>query len=134
MLVMWFGWAAVFFVYFRQGDFLAKTEVVVRALIRGSCLELLIAMPTHALVYRRDTDDCTCARGSYTGLVFGVTVLLWAFGPGLVLLALREKQRREPILRQLCPKCGAPLAAASAAGAGCPQCGWRHAPETPHAG
>jgi len=132
MLALWIVWALVFFVYFRQGDFLAKTEVIVRALIRGSCLELLIAIPTHALVYRRDTDDCYCARGSYTGLVFGVAVLLWAFGPGLVLLALRERQRREPILRQLCPQCGAPLAAPGASASGCFQCGWRPAPESLH--
>ena len=85
-------------------------------------MELLVAIPTHAFVYRRD-DDCYCVRGSYTGIVFGLTVLLWAFGPGLVLLAWREKQRREPVLRNLCPKCGTPLAPAGEAEATCPTCG-----------
>ena len=123
MLAVWIAWAGVFFVYFRRGDFLAKTEVVVRTLIRGSCLELLIAIPTHGFAYRRVTDDCYCVRGSYTGLVFGSAVLLWAFGPGLALLYWREKERREPILQRLCPQCGARLDPAAAPGSPCPNCG-----------
>ncbi len=126
----WLVWSVLFFAYFRQGDFLVKTEVVVRSLIRGSGLELLIAIPTHALVYRRDGDDCYCIRGSYTGLVFGAAVLLWAFGPGLVLLFLREKQRREPILQHRCPQCGAPLDA-SVPGGSCPAM-WTGAGEIMH--
>ena len=92
-------------------------KVVVRALIRGSCLELLIAIPTHGFAYRRVTNNCYCGLGSYTGLVFGSAVLLWAFGPGLALLYWREKARREPILRRLCPRCGANL---NAGPCGCP--------------
>ncbi len=122
MLVAWAGWFVVFFVYFRRGDFLAKAEILVRALIRGSCLELILAIPTHAFVYRRNGDDCYCARGSYTGLVFGTAVLVWAFGPGLVLLLWREKQRREPILQRLCPQCGSSLDPVVVPGSVCPQC------------
>jgi hypothetical protein len=123
MLGVWAVWSGVFFVYFRQGDFLAKAEGVVRTLIRGSCLELLIAIPTHAFVYRRGSHDCYCERGSYTGLVFGAAVLLWAFGPGLVLLFWREKQRREPVLQRLCPQCGAILDPATTPESPCPHCG-----------
>ncbi len=121
MLLLWAGWCIVFFIYFRQGDFLARAEVVVRTLIRGSCLELLIAIPTHALVYRR--SECYCERGSYTGVVFGFAALLWAFGPGLMLLYLREKQRRTPILQRLCPRCGGRLDPASTPLGACPHCG-----------
>ena len=123
MLAAWAGWSVVFFVYFRHGEFLGRAEVVVRTLIRGSCLELFIAIPTHAFVYRRTNDECYCARGSYTGLVFGTAVLVWAFGPGLALLFWREKQRREPILQRLCPQCGAALDPAAAPGTPCPRCG-----------
>jgi hypothetical protein len=122
MIAVWIAWGFVFWVYFRRGDFLAKSEVVVRALIRGSCLELLVAIPTHGFAYRRVTNDCYCERGSYTGLVFGSAVLLWAFGPGLALLYWREKQRREPILQRLCPQCGAVLDPAAAPGSRCPKC------------
>ncbi|MDO8542455.1 MAG: hypothetical protein Q7S40_18600 [Opitutaceae bacterium] len=118
-VLVWAAWCIVFYIYFRAGDFLAKAETVVRVLIRGSCLELLVAIPTHALVYRRSTQDCYCERGSYTGIVFGFAVLLWAFGPGLMLLYLRENQRRTPVLQRLCPRCGATLDFASGA---CPRC------------
>lgn len=120
---IWLGWGGVFYVYFRQGDFWAKAEATVRGLIRGSVLELLVAIPTHALHYRRGNDDCYCARGSYTGLVFGAGVLLWAFGPGLFLLFWRERRRREPVLNRLCVKCGALLDPAAGPGQPCPQCG-----------
>jgi hypothetical protein len=33
---------------------------------------------------------------SYTGLVFGATVMIWAFGPGLLFLFLREQGYRRP--------------------------------------
>lgn len=120
---LWAAWSVVFYVYFRRGDFLGRAEGVVRALIRGSALELLVAVPTHAWVYRRSTSDCYCERGSYTGLVFGGAALLWAFGPGLVFLFLREKERRAPVLQRLCPQCGAVLEPAAAAGTPCPRCG-----------
>ncbi len=122
MAAVWLAWSGVFLVYFRNGDFLAKTETVVRALIRGSCLELLVAIPTHGLAYRRVTNDCYCDRGSYTGLVFGSAVLLWAFGPGLALLYWREKMRREPILQRLCPQCGGMIEPAATPGSPCPHC------------
>jgi hypothetical protein len=67
---------------------------VVRGLIAGSVLEMLVAVP----IYVTREDDCYCARGSYAGLVFGVTVILWAFGPGVFLLFMREKRRREKLL------------------------------------
>jgi hypothetical protein len=118
MLGMWVGWAAVFYIYWRQGDYLTKAGRVIKWLIRGSCLELLVAIPAHAWAYRRH-NDCFCALGTYTGLVFGFGVLCWAFGPGLALLYLREKTRRAEVLERLCPRCGALLAKDGS----CPVCG-----------
>ena len=54
-----------------------------------------------ALRSSKDDNDCYCATGSYTGLILGGTVLLWTFGPGLVLMFLREKDRREPLLTKV---------------------------------
>ncbi len=59
-----------------------------RGLIVGSVLELLVA--SGVFVWKSDEDSCWCARGSYVGLVFGATVMIWAFGPGLVLVFFRE--------------------------------------------
>jgi formylglycine-generating enzyme required for sulfatase activity len=120
MVCLWVGWAAVFFVYWRQGDHFTQLERMTRGLIAGSCLELLIAAPVHVWASKR--DDCYCTRGSYTGLVFGLTVLVWAFGPGLVLLFFREKYRREKLLTGLCPRCGDELVEPPDGPRFCPRC------------
>jgi hypothetical protein len=118
MLGLWLAWAWLFYVYWKQGDYLTNAGRVIGWLIRGSCLELLMAIPAHAWAYRRQ-GDCYCALGTYTGLVFGFGVLFWAFGPGLMLLFLREKSRRAEVLQRLCPKCGALLGVNGV----CDQCG-----------
>ena len=91
MAVVWVVWAVVFGIYWRQGDRYTQLGRMARGLLVGSTLGLLVAIPVQIVTAHR--DDCYCARGSYTGLVFGGTVLLWAFGPGVVLLYLRERRR-----------------------------------------
>ncbi len=66
---------------------------MIRGLIGGSVLELFVAIP----VYATRQDDCYCARGSYAGVIFGGTVLVWAFGPGVLFLFAREKERRKKL-------------------------------------
>ena len=88
-LVLWCAWSVLFCIYFRQSDHYTWPGRLIRALIAGSVLELFVSVP----IYATRQDDCYCARGSYAGLVFGGTVLRWAFGPGVLLLFIREKQR-----------------------------------------
>ena len=92
--VLWIAWSIVFAFYLRQGDHFPKMGKIVRGLIAGSLLEVFVSIP----VYATRQEQCYCARGSYAGLVLGTTALLWAFGPGIFLLFLREKQRREKLL------------------------------------
>jgi hypothetical protein len=92
-LILWILWSVVFCIYFRQTDYYTWAGRIVRGLIAGSILELFISIP----IYITREEDCYCARGSYAGLVFGGTVLLWAFGPGVFLLFLREKHRIEKL-------------------------------------
>ena len=93
-LAIWCFWSVVFCIYWRQSDHYTWVGKVLRALIAGSVLELFVSIP----IYVTRQDDCYCARGSYTGLVFGATALLWAFGPGVFLLFIREKRRTEKLL------------------------------------
>jgi hypothetical protein len=85
---LWLLWGIVFYVYWGKGTRFQQWRVMARGLVVGSVLELLVA--TGVYLWKSDDDDCWCARGSYTALVFSATVLIWAFGPGLVLLFLRE--------------------------------------------
>jgi hypothetical protein len=92
--ILWCLWSVIFWVYWRRSDYYTWTGRVIRGLIAGSVLELFVAVP----IYATRQDDCYCVRGSYAGLIFGTTILLWAFGPGVFLLFVREKHRREKLL------------------------------------
>jgi hypothetical protein len=72
----------------------------------------------HVWVMRQ--RECYCARGTYTTLVLAGTVLLWAFGPGVILLYAREKYRRAR-LYPWCKNCAYNLTG-NTSGI-CPECG-----------
>ena len=92
--VLWILWAIVFYAYWRKGTRLQQLQAMARGLIAGSILELIVAIGV--FVWKSDSDNCYCLRGSYTGLIFGATVMIWAFGPGLIFLFLREQSYRRP--------------------------------------
>ena len=119
MLLIWAGWGVVFFIYWRGGDRCTQLTKMIRGIIAGSILEMLIATGVFALNPRN--EECYCARGSYTGLIFGGTALLWAFGPGVILLYMRERDRRQGMI-QVCGKCGYDLRGNRNAKT-CPECG-----------
>jgi hypothetical protein len=93
-VILWCFWSVIFWVYWRRSGYYTWVGRVIHGLIAGSVLELFVAVP----IYATRQDDCYCERGSYAGLIFGATVLLWAFGPGVFLLFVKEKHRREKLL------------------------------------
>lgn len=79
---LWLCWGFVFFAYLRN-----SSEVVTRIvswLLRGSVLELLVAVPCHVIVRRR--DDCSAPGVTSFGIVTGIAVMLLSFGPSVLLL------------------------------------------------
>lgn len=117
MFLLWGLWAWVFFVYWRGGDRYTRLGRMIRALVAGSLAEVLVAVPVHIWATRQ--RECYCFRGTYTTLVFAGIVLLWAFGPGIVLLYMHERYRRARLF-PMCVKCGYDLRGSSEA---CPECG-----------
>lgn len=131
MVVVWMAWAMVFAKYWRDGDRYTQLSRMIRWLLAGSVLTLIIAAPAQA--YATRNRDCYCARGSYTGLVLGGTVLFWLFGPGIVLLFLREKYRAQKLSTALCGQCGYDLKGSIRAGKSeCPECGARVQSDAAH--
>ncbi len=121
MLIAWGFWAWIFFIYWRQGDRYTQFGKMIRGLIVGSVLEVFIAVPVHVWAARE--RECYCCRGTYTTLVLAGTVLLWAFGPGIILLYWREKYRHQRVL-PTCIECGYDLRGTISAGRSkCPECG-----------
>ena len=82
LLGIWAAWGVVFYLYLR-----GKTEItnrVMRWLLRGSILELLIAVPSHVIVRRR--DDCCAPIVTGFGIATGIAIMLLSFGPSVLLL------------------------------------------------
>jgi hypothetical protein len=97
MAVMWLLWALVFWLYGRSVSRHTALTRIFRVLLAGTILELLVAGPARAwsAYHSAFREECYCARGSYTGLVFGLTAAFWLFGPGIFLLLVREKRRMQ---------------------------------------
>lgn len=91
MGLLWLVWGTAFWGYFRTVDHRSAVARVFRWLVAGSVLNVMLAGPVHAT----RTGDCYCAKGSYTGLVFGLTVAVWLFGPAVFLLYWREVRRAD---------------------------------------
>ena len=87
---LWVGWGIVFYRYLRSKADI--TQRVVTWLLRGSVLELLIAVPTHVIVRRR--GDCCAPVASSFGITTGIAIMLLSFGPSVLLLYKKRIEER----------------------------------------
>jgi hypothetical protein len=81
-LALWVAWGIVFYLYFRNSA--NVTGRIVSWLLKGSVLELLIVVPCHVIVRRR--EDCSAPVFTSFGIVTGIAVMLLSFGPSVLLL------------------------------------------------
>ena len=92
---LWVGWTLVFY-RFAQGRY--APAIVSRQcsyLLKGSILELLVAVPTH--IVARHRDYCCAGFLTFVGLVAGIAVMLYSFGPGVFFLYLERWRRLHPV-------------------------------------
>ncbi len=78
----WLAWGVIFYRHTRGRD--DSLTRAVSWLLRGSVLELLIAVPSHVIVRRR--DDCCAPLGTGIGIASGIAIMLLAFGPSVIFL------------------------------------------------
>jgi hypothetical protein len=81
-VALWLIWGVVFYLYLRNAS--RATERAVSWLLKGSVLELLIAVPCHVWVRRR--DECCAPFFTSFGIVTGIAVMLLCFGPSVLFL------------------------------------------------
>ena len=86
LLGLWLTWAVVFYLHLRGSP--QPVSAAVAWLLKGSVMELLIAVPAHVVVRQR--GDCSAPIVTSFGIVTGIAVMLLAFGPGV--LALYKKK------------------------------------------
>ena len=91
ILVFWTVWGVAFWRFARKDSAGDLFQRVMRWLLRGSILELLIAVPSHIIVRRR--GDCCAPSVTFMGIVTGVAVALMCFGPGVYYLLVQRCHR-----------------------------------------
>jgi hypothetical protein len=91
---MWALWSLIFYRTSRNQPAIDVISRQCSLLMKGSILELLVAVPTHIVARSRDY----CCAGVYTflGIAFGVAVILFSYGPGVFFLFAARWRRLHP--------------------------------------
>lgn len=84
--VIWGIWGIVFYSYSKRSSDVADSAV--SWLIKGSVLELLVAVPCHIIVRQREW--CCAQYVSAYGIAAGIAIMLMAFGPSAMFLYKRK--------------------------------------------
>jgi hypothetical protein len=79
---LWWFWGVFFYLYFRESS--AAVTRLVSWLLKGSVLELLIAVPCHVIV--RGRKDCSAPIVTSFGITTGLAIMLLSFGPSVLFL------------------------------------------------
>ena len=94
--LLWLIWAVVFYLFNKD-----SSEIVTRAtswLLKGSVLELIIAVVCHVIVRRH--HDCSAPIVTSFGIVTGIAIMLFSFGPSVFFLLKKRMDERAPWLTQ----------------------------------
>jgi len=79
---LWLFWGIVFYLYFRNSS--ESVSRLMSWLLKGSILELLIVVPCHVIVRRR--QDCSAPLATSFGIATGIAIMLLSFGPSVLFL------------------------------------------------
>jgi hypothetical protein len=94
VLFFWLAWGLIFYHYAKADEPETLMQRATRWLLRGSILELLVAVPSHILV--RSRTECCAPFASFWGIATGLSVMLLSFGPGVLFLFARRLRDRRP--------------------------------------
>lgn len=92
--IFWIIWAFIFCRFTKSDDESSLVKRATRWLLRGSILELLVAVPSHVIARRR--DDCCAPAGTFWGIATGISVMLLCLGPGVFFLFAERMQKLKP--------------------------------------
>lgn len=94
LLVNWLVWSLVFRTFARNADPRSTIRRLMQWLLHGTILELLIAVPSHAIA--RHKDVC-CAHGvTAAGMATGLAIMLISFGPGMYFMYAERIESKKP--------------------------------------
>jgi hypothetical protein len=97
--LLWLLWGIVFYRSARNtSDWLTRAT---SWLLRGSVLELLVAVPAHVLVRRR--HDCSAPIATSFGITTGIAIMLLSFGPSVLFLFKKRMEAANGTRRRATP-------------------------------
>lgn len=94
VIFCWIVWLLVFYRFYRGVEAKTLFRRITTWLIRGSIVELLVAVPSHIIVRRR--GDCSAPGFTWLGIAAGLVIMALAFGPGLFFLFRQRFERMKP--------------------------------------
>ena len=98
LVVFWLVWGAVFLKNYTDQTSKSFTSRLTRWLLRGSILELLVAIPSH--IISRHRKECCAPEITLLGIAMGLAIALLSFGPGVFFLfaqRIRNKKAKQHI-------------------------------------
>jgi len=90
----WLVWSILFYRFYHNTEPGKLTQRLTTWLLRGSILELLVAVPSHIIVRRR--EDCSAPGFTWLGIAAGIVIMALAFGPGLFFLFCKRFEKMKP--------------------------------------
>lgn len=101
IVINWLVWSFIFYRFARNLDPKAYIHRLTSWLLRGSILELLVAVPSHIIVRRR--EDCCTPGLTFIGMATGLVIMALAFGPGLFFLFRDRLEKSKPASKRKNP-------------------------------
>jgi hypothetical protein len=89
IFIPWIVWGVLFYLFYRDSNDPVTKSVA--WLFRGSVLELLVAVPCHVIVRRR--NECSAPPVTGFGIASGIAIMLMAFGPSVLLLFKKRMEQ-----------------------------------------
>jgi hypothetical protein len=93
-VVIWCVWSVLFYRATRGANPPDVISRQCRLMLRGSILELLVAVPTH--IVARSRDYCGAGFMTFIGLTLGISVMLFSYGPAVFFLYVERWRRLHP--------------------------------------
>jgi hypothetical protein len=95
--VVWLFWTVVFYRLSRGQDARDVVTRLCRTLLRGSILELLVAVPSHIIV--RSRNECCAGGMTFFGITLGFSVMVFSYGPGIFFLFADRWKKLHPRMK-----------------------------------
>jgi len=96
---VWIVWACAFYKMLQKRDKKKRYILGGKIILSGCMLEILVAIPMHVIVRRR--DECCGGIGTAIAIIFGISMMLLCFGPAVFMLYRERWRRKYPKVRSI---------------------------------